>query len=337
MTKFNYQGVVGPDVSFYQDAPDTPQQIDFGKMKAAGAAFVIIRAGQNTWPDPDLSYNYIEAAKAGLPRGLYWFYDSRVSPVAQAMLCLSLFDPKDYPEIGIWADFEENYGGQYKGWRNWKIFLNTLRSKTTGVVGIYTAPSYWKVNRPTNAAELAFFKMFPLWIANYGVSEPEIPAPWEFAVLWQYGTPAVGLEYGVESLEIDMNKWHGSRESFKAFFGLTDTGTGVTMRYEAVSIYPMSLRPDHYTDNTPIRSIPAQSRMQSDAALYVAPGEKWLYVTHLSGVPLATPGWVAIVSAYRVYCSLMDNGAPPSEPPQVFPAEIGLTIGAVTKTYILKP
>ena len=67
---------IGPDVSFYQDLEETPEKIDFVKMQKT-ANFVIIRAGQNLWPDPDFEYNWTEAKKAGLPRGSYWFYDSR--------------------------------------------------------------------------------------------------------------------------------------------------------------------------------------------------------------------------------------------------------------------
>lgn len=44
--------VVGLDVSFYQDNPDTVRQIDFVQMKK-NAKFAIIRAGQNAWVDSD--------------------------------------------------------------------------------------------------------------------------------------------------------------------------------------------------------------------------------------------------------------------------------------------
>jgi lysozyme len=210
--------VRGPDVSFHQDAPTTTQQIDFQKMKAAGASFVIIRAGQNTWVDPTFSYNLLEARKAGLPTGAYFFYDSRVSPESQADLFLSLTKGITL-ELGIWLDIEEHYNGTYKGWQNWKKCLMRLKANAP-FVGIYTAPSYWMTNRPTGSADLAYFKSFPLWIANYDVPAPIIPSPWEYAILWQMGTPAVGPEYGVESLEIDMNYWNGSPESFRAYFGI---------------------------------------------------------------------------------------------------------------------
>src|SRR5690349_8593011 len=103
--------VIGPDVSFYQDDPETPQGIDFIKMRAS-AGYVIIRAGQNLWPDPDFKINWREAKKAGMPRGSYWFYDSRVDPKRQAEIWASMFEG-DYGELPLFADFEENYKGPY--------------------------------------------------------------------------------------------------------------------------------------------------------------------------------------------------------------------------------
>src|SRR5690349_7631969 len=82
--------VIGPDVSFYQDDPETPQGIDFKRMKAS-AGYVIIRAGQNVWVDSDFKGNWLAAKQAGLPRGSYWFYDSRVEPKKQAELWVQQF------------------------------------------------------------------------------------------------------------------------------------------------------------------------------------------------------------------------------------------------------
>jgi lysozyme len=328
--------VRGPDVSFHQDAPTTPQQIDFAKMKAAGASFVIIRAGQNAWADPDLSYNLLEARKAGLPVGVYFFYDSRVSPESQADLFLSL--TRGIPlELGMWLDLEENYGGTYRGWQNWKKCLMRLRASGQDV-GIYTAPAYWVLNRPANTIEWDYFKSFPLWIAHYDVSAPLIPRPWDYAILWQIGTPSVGIEYGAESIELDMNYWYGSPESFRAYFGLgttqppTEPGEIIMARYEATSIYSMSLRPDHSTANTKIGTIAAQSRMQGDLLWDEVLGEKWLYVLSVNGVSMTQPGWVAIVSASRVYCALTDIQPPvePTEPDYI----VAHWANGVTKKYI---
>ena len=74
---------IGSDVSFYQDQPETPEHIDFVKM-GKSADFVIIRAGQNLWVDRDFKLNWVAAKAAELPRGTYWFYDSRADLKRQA-------------------------------------------------------------------------------------------------------------------------------------------------------------------------------------------------------------------------------------------------------------
>lgn len=214
----NWGNVTGPDVSFYQDNNNTPQQINFNQMRTAGADFVIIRAGQNTWADPDFAYNWKAAKAAGLPRGAYWFYDSRATPISQAKLFASLI-VNDLPELGAWLDLEETYGGSYQGWQNWRLCLESLRISLPRV-GIYTAPFYWMERRPSTSEALSFFKSFELWIAHYNVTTPLIPGPWTSAVFWQYGTPALGIQYGCESVEIDMNYFNGDQQAFENYFNL---------------------------------------------------------------------------------------------------------------------
>jgi lysozyme len=298
------------DVSYYQDDDNTVQQIDFAKMRAAGASGVIVRAGQRSWPDPDYSYNFIEARKAGLPTGAYFLYDSRETPEKQAQLFLSLIGGLTL-ELGIWLDLEENYNGNYKGWQNWKKCLAILKASGRDV-GIYTGPYYWVQHRPTGTADLAYFKNFPLWIAHYGVSQPLIPGPWDYAVLWQMGTPVVGHQYGVESLEIDMSYWNGSLESFCAYWGITpQTETEKPMaRYEAVSTYSMSRRPEPGVSNTPLQpGIAAQSKIHGDnLAGARGSGECWLQITDINGAP--STGYVAIEHGGVTYCTLTEINPP---------------------------
>jgi GH25 family lysozyme M1 (1,4-beta-N-acetylmuramidase) len=65
--------VIGPNVSFYQDDPGTPQEIDFMRMNQA-SDFVIVWAGQNLWVDSDFRNNWRRAREAGLPRGRHHHY-----------------------------------------------------------------------------------------------------------------------------------------------------------------------------------------------------------------------------------------------------------------------
>jgi GH25 family lysozyme M1 (1,4-beta-N-acetylmuramidase)/uncharacterized protein YraI len=246
--------VIGPDVSFYQDDPETPQGIDFKKM-AETAGYVIIRTGQNVWVDSDFKLNWREAKLAGLPRGSYWFYDSRTEPKKQAELWAQQY-AGDFGELPLFADFEENYMGPYRGWKNWYTFLERLKQLVSGKeIAIYTAYYYWRDNAPnatTQAASLEYFHQYPLWIANYSTSEPLIPKPWAKGewLFWQYTEVGDGKLYGVESKGIDLNYFNGDMVAFRTRFHLEnmppppdpdpdpipddDTPTGVMYRVTAV-------------------------------------------------------------------------------------------------------
>lgn len=197
---------VGADISFYQDDVTTPLHIDFSKM-AERAKFVIIRAGQSTWPDRDFRINWM-AAKGILPRGSYFFYDSRTSPKVQAQLWHSMFDG-DYGEMPLFADFEDNYGGAYGTWKHWYDFLEEVKRLIPNKqIGIYTGYYYWferTVNTGIEVQQLEYFKQYPLWIAAYGTSAPRIPRPWTDWYMWQFTSSGDGYLYGVESKEIDLN------------------------------------------------------------------------------------------------------------------------------------
>jgi lysozyme len=214
--------VLGTDVSFYQDDPNTPRGIDFEKMKAAGAKFVIIRAGQNLWEDNEFEISW-KASKGVLPRGSYWFYDSRIDPKMQAKKWLSCFDDaRDIGELSLWCDFEDRYGGAFGTWKHWYNFMEELKVLRPGVkLGIYTGYYYWRENTIAKAiptASLNYFKQYPLWIANYGTNVPLVPEPWDTWTLWQFTDNGDGRKYGVESLNIDLNYFNGDEDEFRARF-----------------------------------------------------------------------------------------------------------------------
>lgn len=225
-----YQGIVismsvrGTDVSFYQDNNDTPQKINFVQMKAAGAKFVFIRGGQNLWKDPDFDDYWRDAKAAGLKRGIYYLMDSRVSPVNQAEILWSLIKD-DMPEMEIVVDYEESYGGAYGGWRNLRIFLETLMSHgiPASKILIYTGYYYWREHCPPAGPDLDWFKRFGLWIAWYTTNpvNVSIPAPWtnDDLIFWQYTDKGNGALYGVESGNIDLDWFRGDDAEFNSRYG----------------------------------------------------------------------------------------------------------------------
>ena len=213
--------VIGPDVSFWEDDVETEKQINFFTMRLS-TPYVIIRAGQNAWVDSDFAYNWQKAKEAGLARGSYWFYDSRVSPTSQADLWFAQVKG-DNGELPWFADFEENYGGAYGGWTNFKIFLERIKQLAPQKeIGIYTAFYYWEETVVNANADLAFFHQFPLWIANYATAKPLVPAPWEMSewLFWQYTDKGNGNLYGVESSNVDLNYFNGDEAKFNTRFNI---------------------------------------------------------------------------------------------------------------------
>ncbi len=216
--------IIGPDISVFQDDPGTPQGVNFTKMNQA-ADFVIVRAGQNLFADSDFADNWRRARASGLPRGSYWLYDSRADPQRQADFWFDLLG-NDQGELPLFADFEEAYGGPFTGWRHWKVFLDRLKALVgSREVGIYTAYFYWKDNAPnpvTQPAQLEYFHRYPLWIANYDVTEPFVPKPWsaEEWLFWQFTNTGDGPSYGADSPKIDLNYFNGTAEQFAARFAV---------------------------------------------------------------------------------------------------------------------
>lgn len=215
--------VIGTDVSFWQDDPSTPVGIDFARMAQAGAKFTIIRAGQNYWQDNEFKISWKAAKDAGIPRGSYWFYDSRVPAKPQAELWVKILDG-DLGELPLWCDFEDNYGGDFGGWKNFYNFIEAVKALVPNKqIGIYTNYYYWLENtivKGIPTASLNYFKQYPLWLAAYNNVGPDIPAPWDAWDIWQFTDNGDGDLYGAESGNIDLNYFNGDEEAFRARFGL---------------------------------------------------------------------------------------------------------------------
>jgi lysozyme len=216
--------VIVSDFSFWQDDDYTPYKIDFSIAYRAGLDGTILRAGQNVWADEDFLDYCKNADDAGLPRGAYWFFDSRVSPIPQADLFADLIKRAgNFPPLGLWGDYEENYGGAYGGEKHFKIFMDRLQEKFPGkLIGVYTGPDYWRTH--TSLLGRLYFQKFPLWIANYKVSQPSIPGPWRADewILWQYTAEGDGRTFGAESEEVDLNYFNGNLEKYKTYFNIPD-------------------------------------------------------------------------------------------------------------------
>jgi GH25 family lysozyme M1 (1,4-beta-N-acetylmuramidase)/uncharacterized protein YgiM (DUF1202 family) len=302
--------IIGPDVSFYQDDPGTPQEINFVRMNQT-TDFVIIRVGQNIWIDSDFKNNWRRAKEAGLPRGSYWFYDSRTNPRQQADLWFNALNG-DLGELPLFLDIEEAYGGAFTGWQHWKAFLERVRGLVgQKEIGIYTAFHYWNTNAPVNQPnELEYFHRYPLWIANYGVSQPLVPRPWGANewLFWQFTASGDGPFYGVESLEIDLNYFSGDAQEFARRFNVPVPEDPIPPdpegKHYRVNAGTLNVREGPGTN---FKAIGFLRRNEIVEALEANEDGSWLRVRRLSD---NLTGWAS--SAYLV---LIEAPPPPPPPP----------------------
>ena len=155
-----YQGI---DVSSWQG------NIDFSRVRNAGIEIVYIKSSEGTnYIDPYFERNYQNAKSNGLKVGFYHYVNARNTEQArnEANFFARVISGKQ-PDCKLAMDFE-SFGNLSTSEINEisKVFLETLQNATNKEVLIYSN-SYSA--RTIFSSELA---IYPLWVANYGVSEP---------------------------------------------------------------------------------------------------------------------------------------------------------------------
>ena len=99
---------------------------------------------------------------------------------------------------------------QLRTWTsNW---LQTVQELTGRVPMIYCSPYFWETHLGNSTA----FAGYPLWIANYGVSQPRVPGGWSDWTFWQ--TTSTGRVSGISG-NVDMNTFNGTFAQLDALAG----------------------------------------------------------------------------------------------------------------------
>ena len=197
---------LGCDISHWQG------EVDFEKMRKAGAQFVILKASQANWTDRRFLENYRAARQAGLLVGMYHYLDWSMPSVQQARYFAGLI--VDYPpDIEPIVDYEErkNAPNRLAAISALNIFVRTVEHLTSRVSIIYTSPGYWREYGDTGES----WARYPLWIAHYGVEMPIVPKPWSNWLFWQYTDRGPGAHYGVSSRMIDLDWFNGTVEQLR--------------------------------------------------------------------------------------------------------------------------
>lgn len=199
--------VFGVDVSHYQGKIDWKQVADSGKK------FAIMKCQYETQShrvDETFEYNYAEAGKHGLSRGVY-IYIARASmadPEKDARALLEHLKGRTL-EYGIWLDLEDKSlrekGKAYI--RNLAYFYADIFMKAGYYVGIYCNRD-WYINVIHNDLK----DDFAFWIARYPsrdsgqYNEFSSLKPDKYGVAWQYSSKGVvpGIPAKVD-LDVDFD------------------------------------------------------------------------------------------------------------------------------------
>jgi GH25 family lysozyme M1 (1,4-beta-N-acetylmuramidase) len=237
--------VHGIDVSTHQDNPDTPQVIDWSKPKTRHVRFVINRLTNAATIDADFVRNYTAQAVHGYVRGAYGWWDYRIGAAADAVQGRAFGEverayPSEMPVI--WGDWEKP-GADWpplppraQCLAKMKLYKDAGELASGKRMGAYMNLAMIQYLTSENGVFVplpAWLRVMPLWIAAW----PKLPAgmtleafidyierlgftpntlgQWERATFWQAGTPAYGLELGMDgSKDIDWDVFFGSEEQF---------------------------------------------------------------------------------------------------------------------------
>jgi lysozyme len=194
------------------DVSERQGTVDWNAVKQAGKVFVFILATDGiTWTDPDFATNWSGAKAAGLLRGAYHFYETDDDPTAQAQNFLSAvqLEPGDLPPV---VDIERLDSGSTASQtvKDLQTWLDVVEQATGRTPIIYTSHGFW------NSLGTSAFGLYPLWIAEYGVQSPTLPAGWARWTFWQFSES--GAVAGISG-SVDLNVFNGSAAELAALGG----------------------------------------------------------------------------------------------------------------------
>jgi lysozyme len=200
--------VHGIDVSHYQGT------VDWAQVAGAGMAFAFVKATQGASNvDPLFAQNWDGARAAGLLCGAYHFFQPGVDPAQQAAHFLSVLGIPPAvagalpPVLDVETLGNQTAAQVVQGIETWLAAVQAAAGCTPIV---YTAPGFW-AKLGTTA-----FGSYPLWVAEYGVSTPKLPAGWTAWAFWQ--SSQSGRVAGVAG-SVDLDVFQGSRDDLAKLVG----------------------------------------------------------------------------------------------------------------------
>jgi lysozyme len=206
--------VKGIDVSHYDGA------IDWGKVKAAGIGFAIMKATESTdFIDPEFAANWKYAQQNGVVRGGYHFLRPEVDGAMQADYFLATMGPSLPGDLPPTLDLEvtDNLSGAAVA-KSALAWLAEIEAKTGRVPIVYTSATFMSsIGNPSG------FDKYTLWVAHWTTQCPNLPPEWADWQFWQNADN--GTVDGIAGkASVDTDEFNGTLASLQGFAGAPDGG-----------------------------------------------------------------------------------------------------------------
>lgn len=186
----------GIDVSYHSG------HVDWLSVAAEGFTFAFAKATEGVdFHDTSFASHWGAMKTAGLVRGAYHFYVTEDDPDSQAQWFTSIvtLEPGDLAPV---VDIEVIGHGTMPGLRErFQRFLTLIEEHYGAPPIIYTSPHFWNEHLSDG------FGGYPLWVAEYQVSEPRVPMGWDTWHLWQWAgdTLVAGVEKSADITRLNRN------------------------------------------------------------------------------------------------------------------------------------
>ncbi|KOP68611.1 hypothetical protein AMS62_27775 [Bacillus sp. FJAT-18019] len=221
--------LIGLDISEYQGT------VDFNRIKANGASWVICRAyGTNHRGDGDRKFEqYVRNARAtGLKVGTYYFATPKVpldlqDARSQAQQFIDKIvsgtgNANDFLDLIPMLDIEDDTKSVPEGQSillltvdqlvQWiSEFKRYFEDATQTRLGLYCSSWFWKEQMRGGLPANSPLKDVPLWLAEYtkfwpeGKKSPNDFGGWTSWHIWQHSEDGDGRYWGCESEKVDLN------------------------------------------------------------------------------------------------------------------------------------
>jgi len=199
--------ISGIDVSHFQGT------VQWDQVVKAGKAFAFAKATDGiTYVDPMFATNWAGMKAAGILRGAYQFFEPNDDAESQAQNFLKTvtLEPGDLPPV---LDVEQTSAASKLsqiGIQGIQTWLSVVEHETGRTPILYTNTGFWD----QDTGQLG---SYPLWIAQYGVSTPKLPANWEWKAWTFWQSSETGTVAGISG-SVDLDVFQGTLRQLRQGF-----------------------------------------------------------------------------------------------------------------------